>query len=198
MSVAVRKLDGVESVDVSLEKATADIRLKPGNTITLPQLRKVIRDGGYPTRDAQIEARGQIVDRGGALSVDLLNGTSLDVAGAVEKRPAGPVDTCIRYGGDEFVVLLPSCTRSDAEAWRRRLQEAVAAIRLRSEGGQHVALRVSAGVSVFPEDGQTYERLLARADRRMYRNKAQSKVLANRLPAPGYDAAVSPFYSAAQ
>ena len=36
-------------------------------------------------------------------------------------------------------------------------------------------LRVSAGASVFPEDGESYERLLARADRRMYRNKAQAK-----------------------
>jgi GGDEF domain-containing protein len=34
---------------------------------------------------------------------------------------------------------------------------------------------VSAGASVFPEDGESYERLLARADRRMYRNKAESK-----------------------
>ena len=41
--------------------------------------------------------------------------------------------------------------------------------------GREIALRVSAGASVFPEDGETYERLLARADRRMYRNKAESK-----------------------
>jgi diguanylate cyclase (GGDEF)-like protein len=86
-----------------------------------------------------------------------------------------PYDTCIRYGGDEFVVLLSSCGRSEAEERRRRLQEAVAAISLHSEDGREIALRVSAGASVFPEDGETYERLLARADRRMYRNKAESK-----------------------
>ena len=55
------------------------------------------------------------------------------------------------------------------------LQEAVAAISLHAEDGREIALRVSAGASVFPEDGETYERLLARADRRMYRNKAESK-----------------------
>lgn len=91
MSVAVRKLDGVASVDVSLEKASADVRLKPGNTVTLQQLRKVIRDGGYPTKDAQVEARGQIVERNGALSLDLLNGTSIDISGAIDKRPSGAV-----------------------------------------------------------------------------------------------------------
>ena len=90
------------------------------------------------------------------------------------RRPAS-YDTCIRYGGDEFVVLLSSCGRPEAEERRRRLQEAVAAISLRAEDGREIALRVSAGASVFPEDGETYERLLARADRRMYRNKAESK-----------------------
>jgi len=84
-------------------------------------------------------------------------------------------DTCIRYGGDEFVVLLSSCGRAEADERRRRLQEAIAAIKLRTPDGREIALKVSAGASVFPEDGETYERLLARADRRMYRNKAESK-----------------------
>ena len=92
MSVAVKKLDGVASVDVSLEKASADVRLKPGNKITLSQLRKVIRDGGYPTKDAQVEARGQMVERNGLLSLDLLNGTTIDVPGFSGQRPPGPVD----------------------------------------------------------------------------------------------------------
>ena len=51
----------------------------------------------------------------------------------------------------------------------------MAAISLRAENGREIALRVSAGASVFPDDGDTYERLLARADRRMYRNKAEFK-----------------------
>ena len=63
----------------------------------------------------------------------------------------------------------------EADERRRQLQEAVAALSLRAEDGREIALRVSAGASVFPEDGDTYERLLARADRRMYRNKAESK-----------------------
>ena len=79
MSVAVRKLSGVESVDVSLEKASADIRLKPGNTITLPQLRELIKTNGYPTKDAHVEARGRFVDRNGTIVLDLLNGSILEV-----------------------------------------------------------------------------------------------------------------------
>jgi diguanylate cyclase (GGDEF)-like protein/putative nucleotidyltransferase with HDIG domain len=100
---------------------------------------------------------------------------ALQEVARVLQETTRPYDTCIRYGGDEFVVLLSSCGRPEAEERRRRLQEAVAAISLRAEDGREIALRVSAGASVFPEDGETYERLLARADRRMYRNKAESK-----------------------
>ena len=100
---------------------------------------------------------------------------ALQEVARVLQETTRPYDACIRYGGDEFVVLLSSCSRPEAEERRRRLQEAVAAISLRAEDGREIALRVSAGASIFPEDGETYERLLARADRRMYRNKAESK-----------------------
>jgi len=100
---------------------------------------------------------------------------ALQEVARVLQQTTRPYDTCIRYGGDEFVVLLSSCGRTDAEERRRRLQEAVAAISLHAEDGREIALRVSAGASVFPDDGETYERLLARADRRMYQNKAASK-----------------------
>ena len=92
MSVAIKKLDGVESVDVSLERATADIRLKPGNAITLPQLRRVIRQSGYPTKDAQIEARGAIVERNGKPALDLQNGSFLELAAKPDLLSAGPID----------------------------------------------------------------------------------------------------------
>jgi diguanylate cyclase (GGDEF)-like protein/putative nucleotidyltransferase with HDIG domain len=91
------------------------------------------------------------------------------------RRTTRSYDVCVRYGGDEFVVLLTSGGRAEAEEQRQRLQDAVGAIRLETEEGQGIPLNVSAGAAVFPEDGETYERLLARADRRMYRNKAQRK-----------------------
>jgi diguanylate cyclase (GGDEF)-like protein len=100
---------------------------------------------------------------------------ALQEVARVLRQLTRPYDTCIRYGGDEFVVLLSSCGGQEADERRRQLQEAVAALSLRAEDGREISLRVSAGASVFPEDGDTYERLLARADRRMYRNKAESK-----------------------
>ena len=92
MSVAIKKLDSVESVDVSLEKATADIRLKPGNVVTLPQLRRIIRQAGYPTKDARVDARGTLVDRNGNPALDLQNGSFLELAAKPSVSANGVID----------------------------------------------------------------------------------------------------------
>jgi len=101
------KLDGVESVEVLLEKATADIRLKAGNTITLPQLRRIIRDGGYPTKDARVDARGTFVDRNGKPALDLQNGSFLELAASPSRPPTSVVDVIgvSRVVGKEREVL---------------------------------------------------------------------------------------------
>ena len=60
--VAVQKLPGVESVDVSLERASTDIQLRAGNAITLQQLREVIKKGGFKSGEVQIAATGTLVN----------------------------------------------------------------------------------------------------------------------------------------
>jgi hypothetical protein len=69
--VAVRRLEGVESVTVSLERASAAIGLRPGNRITLPQLRQIIKNNGFTAKEATVTAVGTLIERGGkpALSV---------------------------------------------------------------------------------------------------------------------------------
>ena len=65
MRVAVQKLEGVESADVSLQFKTADIKLRPGNRVTLPRLRTVIKDSGFTAKEATVTAVGRIIERGG-------------------------------------------------------------------------------------------------------------------------------------
>jgi len=83
-----------------------------------------------------------------------------------------PYDLCVRYAGDEFIVVLTDCSREAADAKRRELQSRIAEIHLDVRAGKRLRLAVSAGASVFPHDGATYEVLLADADHQMYRDKA--------------------------
>src|SRR5882724_5239756 len=83
-----------------------------------------------------------------------------------------PYDLCVRYAGDEFIVVLTDCSREKADAKRHELQAKIAEIHVEVRGGKRLRLGVSAGAAVFPHDGSTYEELLAGADHLMYRDKA--------------------------
>jgi diguanylate cyclase (GGDEF)-like protein/putative nucleotidyltransferase with HDIG domain len=83
-----------------------------------------------------------------------------------------PYDLCVRYAGDEFIVVLTDCSREAAELKRSELQERIGQIEIEVRTGKRVRLAASAGAAVFPHDGSDYETLLAEADHRMYRDKA--------------------------
>ena len=72
------------------------------------------------------------------------------------------IDTAARYGGDEFALVLPEAAPEIAGRVVSRIRE-----RLSAEP-EAPALSVSAGVAAFPEDGDTPEKLLGAADRRLY------------------------------
>ncbi|MGH9140557.1 MAG: GGDEF domain-containing protein, partial [Vicinamibacterales bacterium] len=98
-----------------------------------------------------------------------------------------PYDLCVRYAGDEFIVVLADCTREAAELKRRELQARIAEIQVQVRPGKQLRLGVSAGAAVFPHDGSTYEQLLADADHLMYRDKAARRIGRAALTAPGPD-----------
>ena len=74
MRVAVRKIPGVESVEVSLEQAVTKVRLKPGNVVTLSQLRKIVKSGGFSSGAADVDVVGTLVAREGTPTL-LVTGT---------------------------------------------------------------------------------------------------------------------------
>jgi diguanylate cyclase (GGDEF)-like protein/putative nucleotidyltransferase with HDIG domain len=86
-----------------------------------------------------------------------------------------PYDMCVRYAGDEFIVVLSGCGAGEAEQKRQELQVAVESVLFEARPGRRVPLGISVGAAVFPQDGGTYESLLAAADSRMYQDKASRK-----------------------
>ncbi|MBA2678700.1 MAG: GGDEF domain-containing protein, partial [Ktedonobacteraceae bacterium] len=78
-------------------------------------------------------------------------------------------DTIGRYGGEEFMVLLPQTETAEAREVAERLRKAIVAYPLASElveGG--VPLTISMGVATFPTDGQTAGEVRDKADQAMY------------------------------
>jgi diguanylate cyclase (GGDEF)-like protein len=98
-----------------------------------------------------------------------------------------PYDLCVRYAGDEFIIVLADCSRERADAKRRELQSRIAEIHVDVRTGKRLRLGASAGAAVFPHDGATYEQLLADADHLMYRDKA---VRRGHIPLPSTAAPV--------
>lgn len=115
MRVAVLKLSGVESAEVSLDKASAEIRFKPDNRVTLPELRELIRKNGYPTKDAQIIARTRVVDRNGQVALDLLNGSVIQaVADPRHAEAYAQLEAALKRA-DQTILEVEGVSRSIAK-----------------------------------------------------------------------------------
>jgi diguanylate cyclase (GGDEF)-like protein len=81
-------------------------------------------------------------------------------------------DLPARFGGDEFAILMPETTLSEAMAVAERIRRGVESIVLKSADGSGPAASVSVGVALFPSHGRTASDLLAAADRAVYQAKA--------------------------
>jgi diguanylate cyclase (GGDEF)-like protein len=78
------------------------------------------------------------------------------------------IDTPARYGGDEFALVLPESGETEARRAASRICDQLA------HDGHKPRIAVSVGLSVFPKDGQTIEKLFGAADRALYQMKGKN------------------------
>jgi diguanylate cyclase (GGDEF)-like protein len=83
-------------------------------------------------------------------------------------------DVMARFGGDEFVLLLPETNRSGAQEMSERIRKSVEMSRFDIRGGD-MNTTVSLGIASYPEDGGNLEVILDKADKAMYRAKQRGR-----------------------
>ncbi len=84
-------------------------------------------------------------------------------------------DIAARYGGDEFVVILPDTDYPQAKRLGERIRQLILRTTYLKEEGINARLGASIGLSTFPTEAPTKEELIHLADERMYRDKAENR-----------------------
>ena len=118
MRVSLKSVPGVDSVDVSLAKGLAAVKMKPGNTATLKQLQNAITKNGFTMKDSTATVTGTILVANGKSQLQIsgsnelltlvpesqasgdatsLSGKSVLVEGVIPEAAKGKMPDSIRY-----------------------------------------------------------------------------------------------------
>ncbi len=103
MSVAIKKVNGVDSVKVSLNEGLADIKLRDGNKVTVEQLRSTIRKNGFTPKESEARVAGRVVERNGKPALEV---TGLDLVYLLADAPdaKGKVEQLNGRMGNQIVL----------------------------------------------------------------------------------------------
>jgi diguanylate cyclase (GGDEF)-like protein len=85
------------------------------------------------------------------------------------------IDFAFRYGGDEFVVLLPQTGKDQALVVAKRLRDGLRASKFCKDEGLNLSVRASIGMATYPHDAQTALDIISQADGMMYMVKESTR-----------------------
>jgi len=85
------------------------------------------------------------------------------------------IDFAFRYGGDEFVVLLPQTSKDAALVVARRLRDSLRASMFCKEEGLNLNVRASIGLATYPHDAKSPNDIIRQADEMMYMVKNSTR-----------------------
>lgn len=104
----------------------------------------------------------------------------LKEVGSVIKGQLRDYDFLARYGGDEFVALVPEAANNNVEELCARIERAVTDFEL-VVGDSRGSVGVSLGSAGYPRHGSTFDQLIVAADKAMYLRKMERKAAAGML-----------------
>jgi len=105
----------------------------------------------------------------------LAGSATLTEVGHILHEAVRESDVLARYGGDEFVVLLPETPTSGALVIAERIRKAIEAHNVLERQGLKAHISASFGIASYPDHAQTPEGLIQKADQAMYRVKERDK-----------------------
>ncbi|HEY4018702.1 MAG TPA: GGDEF domain-containing protein [Pseudonocardiaceae bacterium] len=156
------------------EAATKDEKLGIYNfigwqNIAQRELERALRTNGPPIGVLMVDLDHfkKVNDVYGHLAGDaVLKAVASTISGQVRGY-----DSVGRFGGEEFVVLLPGVSESEAVTAAERIRVAVTGIEVTEEADLISGLSVSIGVALYPTSGNAVEKLISAADAALYRAK---------------------------
>ena len=109
VDVALKKVPGVEKVDVSLNKGLATVRLKPGNTVSVQQFWQLLHEKGYTPKTTAVSVQGGLAGGPGRLQLKV-SGTKEIFDLASDPKNAAPYNDAAKRVGQSVIlqgVMLP-------------------------------------------------------------------------------------------
>jgi diguanylate cyclase (GGDEF)-like protein len=136
------------------------------------EIRRAAREGyGLGLLMADLDHFKELNDSFGHAAGDVvLRGVGRFLAAAVRVE-----DVACRFGGEEFVVILPKASLADTQRRAQALREGIKVDRLGEPTRLYPTTTMSVGVAAYPEHGTSAGQLLLAADSAMYRAKAQGR-----------------------
>lgn len=84
-------------------------------------------------------------------------------------------DVRARFGGEEFIIMLPETNANNAKVLAERIRETIAGIKFNTKNGQLFHVTISIGISEFNAGDESFERLIRNADLALYEAKKQGR-----------------------
>jgi diguanylate cyclase (GGDEF)-like protein len=101
----------------------------------------------------------------------LVGSETLKIVGERMARVTRKNDVIIRYGGDEYIVLLPNTDKKTAAAIADRIRKEISREPFYAFGNKKFNITVTLGIASYPDDAKTRDELIGKADRAMYDGK---------------------------
>ena len=118
MRVALEKVDAIETVSVTLKRGVAHITLKKGNTLTMADLRRIIKEAGYASRQATVTVVGTAQGAGSRFTLTVTGSREVFDLEAEPGRSLAEVERRI----DRTVEMTGTIPAPDPKSGRERIQ----------------------------------------------------------------------------